>query len=90
MATPTRKKPQRTASVAEPKPQFEHRPVDEAGGQGPAGSATTLSDMERQLLGAAGLSAIVDRIASRETDPYTAAQTLLTSALAASSGKKQG
>jgi GTP pyrophosphokinase len=50
MAT-TRKKAQPTASVAEPKPDFEHRPVDEAVGHKPAGPATTLSDIERQLLG---------------------------------------
>src|SRR5687767_14849152 len=50
MATPTRKKPQRTASVAEAKPQFEHRPVDDAGKHTPAGS-TDLTKNERQLLG---------------------------------------
>jgi GTP diphosphokinase / guanosine-3',5'-bis(diphosphate) 3'-diphosphatase len=50
MATPTRKKPQRT-SVAETKPQFEHRPVDEAGKHRPVGSTTELTKTERQLLG---------------------------------------
>jgi len=51
MATPTRKKPTRTASVAEKSPDFDHRPVDQAAAPRPAGSATTLSDAERQLLG---------------------------------------
>ena len=51
MATPTRKKAPSTASVAEKRPDFEHRPVDEAAGHKPAGSTTTLSDKERQLLG---------------------------------------
>src|SRR5215213_2049978 len=58
MATPTRKKApakrkkaQRTASVAEKQPDFEHRPVDHAGATTPAGESTTLSAKERQLLG---------------------------------------
>src|SRR5688500_7773484 len=51
MATPTRKKGSRTASVAEKRPDFDHRPVDQADGHTPAGSITTLSDKERQLLG---------------------------------------
>ncbi len=51
MATPTRKQGSRTASVAEKQPDFDHRPVDQADGHKPAGSTTTLSDKERQLLG---------------------------------------
>src|SRR5687767_5702674 len=51
MATPTRKNGSSTASVAEKRPDFDHRPVDEADGHKPAGSATMLSDNERQLLG---------------------------------------
>src|SRR5215211_8698730 len=58
MATPTRKKapakrkkPEPPASVGEARPDFEHRPVDHAGRTEPAGSTTTLSDKERQLLG---------------------------------------
>src|SRR5215211_7621829 len=58
MATPTRKKapakrkkPEPSGSVAEKRPDFEHRPVDHAGTTTPAGSTTSLSDKERQLLG---------------------------------------
>ena len=51
MATKARKKAPPTASVAEKQPDFEHRPVDHAGLTKPAGSTTTLSDKERQLLG---------------------------------------
>jgi GTP pyrophosphokinase len=51
VATPTRKKDQPTASVAEPQPHFEHRPVDEAQRRRPAGSSPALNDFERQLLG---------------------------------------
>ena len=51
MATPTRKKGPKTASVAEKRPDFDHRPVDQADRHRPAGSTTTLSDKERQLLG---------------------------------------
>src|SRR5687767_2262715 len=51
MATPTRKNGSSTASVAEKRPDFDHRPVDEADRHKPAGSATMLSDNERQLLG---------------------------------------
>ena len=50
-APPKRKKDARSASVAEKRPDFEHRPVDHAGKTAPAGSTTTLSDKERQLLG---------------------------------------
>src|SRR5688572_14499368 len=63
MATPTRKKPQRSASVAEAEPRFDHRPVDEAAGHRPAGSATTLSDAERQLLG--DLFAVIEEHAAQ-------------------------
>ena len=58
MATPTRKKTSgrrkkaaASASVAEKQPDFEHRQIDQADGHRPAGSATALSDDERQLLG---------------------------------------
>src|SRR5919106_679256 len=51
MATKARKKAQPTASVAEKRPDFDHRPVDHAGRPKPAGSSTTLSEKERQLLG---------------------------------------
>jgi GTP pyrophosphokinase len=67
MATPTRKKPQPTASVAEPKPDFEHRPVDEARGLAPAGSTTTLTDLERQLLG--DLFAVIEEHADHAARP---------------------
>jgi guanosine-3',5'-bis(diphosphate) 3'-pyrophosphohydrolase len=76
MATPTRKKApakrkkvQRTASVAEKRPDFDHRPVDHAGTTTPAGESTTLSDKERQLLG--DLFAVIEEHADhagREVD----------------------
>jgi GTPase len=40
-----------------------------------------MDHLERQVLGAGELGAIVDRIATREVDPYTAANDLLTRAL---------
>src|ERR1044072_4483246 len=76
MATPTRKKPparrkkaKSTASVAEKRPDFEHRPVDHAGTTSPAGESTTLSEQERQLLG--DLFAVIEEHAdhaAREVD----------------------
>ena len=53
MATPTRKKApakrekaESTASVAEKRPDFEHRPVDHARTDAPAAESTTLSDSD--------------------------------------------
>jgi LAO/AO transport system kinase len=43
-----------------------------------------MDHLEQQVLGAGELSAIVDRIAARELDPYTAANALLSRALARS------
>ena len=76
MATPTRKKApakgkkaKRTASVAEKRPDFDHRPIDHAGTTAPAGESTTLSAKERQLLG--DLFAVIEEHAdhaAREVD----------------------
>jgi len=45
-------------------------------------SARFMDHLERQVLGAGELGAVVDRIAARELDPYTAANDLLRRALA--------
>jgi hypothetical protein len=45
-------------------------------------SQGALNHIERHVLAAGELEAIVDRIASREVDPYTAADELLKRALA--------
>jgi GTP pyrophosphokinase len=51
VATPTRKKDTPSASVAEPRSDFERRPVDDAQGHRPVGPSSALNDFERQLLG---------------------------------------